>query len=210
MSVLPRSVLWRRTDVTGVEHALLDDRQGLRARGTALAVDPIPYTARYQLLTDERWATRMFEVEAEGAGWRRQVRLERAAGRWRITTSEQGRLDKVLATAGRPGAALPGSDLPERLDPALDVDLLDSPLTNTLVLRRLGLTGPDGLKVGEEHTITAAFVLLPELAVVPSEQTYTMTGKDTMRYASGDFRAELTVDADGYVRHYQGLAERAG
>jgi uncharacterized protein len=206
MSVLPRSVLWRRTDVTGVEHALLDDRQGLRARGTAMAVDPIPYTARYQLLTDEHWATRMFEVEAEGAGWRRQVRLERAAGRWRITTSEQGRLDRALAGAGRPGAALPGSDLPERLTPALDVDLLNSPLTNTLVVRRLGLTGDDRAS----HQVTTAFVTLPELVVLPSVQTYTMLGAGRLRYASGDFSAELTLDGDGYVTSYQGMADRAG
>jgi hypothetical protein len=208
MSVLPRSMLWRRTDVAGIEHALLDDRQGLRARGVAISADPVPFTARYQLLTDERWATRVFEVEAEGAGWRRQVRLERAAGRWRITTSEQGRLDRLLSRAGRPGAALPGSDLPERLDPAHDVDLLNSPLTNTLVLRRLGLTGPDGLSDGQ-HTVTAAYVLLPELAVLPSEQSYTVLGPDRVRYSSGDFSAEVTVDGDGYVRRYEGLAERA-
>lgn len=210
MGVLPRSVLWRRTDVVGVEHALLEDRQGLRARGVAMAVDPIPYTARYQLVTDEHWATRMFEVEAEGGGWRRQVRLERAAGRWRVTTSEQGRLDKVLAAAGHPGVASPGSDDPAALEPAYDVDLLNSPLTNTLVLRRLGLVGPDGLAAGAEHTVTAAFVVLPSLLVLPSTQTYTLTGRDTLRYASGDFRAELAVDGDGYVERYEGLAERAG
>lgn len=208
MSLLERSVLWRRLDVDGTEQVLFDDGAGLRARGTAICADPVPYTCRYQVLTDEHWATRMFEVEAEGGGWRRQVRLERAAGRWRVTTNERGRLDRVLARAGRPGAALPGTDLPEELTDAVDVDLFNSPLTNTLPLRRLGLLGsePDGA----EHRITAAWVLLPELTVIPSEQAYTVLGPESVRYSSGRFQADLTVDRDGFVRHYPGLADRVG
>lgn len=208
MSGLGRSILWRRLDVDGAEQALYDDDAGLRARGTVICADPVPFTCRYQLLTDEHWATRMFEVEAEGGGWRRQVRLERAVGRWRITTNERGRLDQVLARAGRPGAALPGTDLPDELTDAVDVDLLGSPLTNTLPLRRLGLLGhqPDD----SEHRITAAWVLLPELTVVPSEQAYRVLGPDTVRYSSGRFHADLTVDPEGFVRHYPGLADRVG
>jgi uncharacterized protein len=208
VNVLGRSIVWRRVDVAGDEHVLFDDTAGLRARGVAIAVDPVPYTCRYQLLTDDGWATRMFEVEAEGAGWRRQVRLERAAGRWRVTTNESGRLDKVLARAGRPGAALPGTDLPEELTGALDVDLFNSPLTNTLPLRRLRLL-PADQPDATEHRITAAWVILPELTVLPSEQAYTVLGPDRVRYSSGKFSAELTVDGDGFVRHYPGLADRA-
>ena len=78
MATLGRSALWRRLDTTGTEHVLYDDSQGLRARGTIISADPVPYVCQFQLLTDETWATRMFEVETEGAGWRRRVRLERA------------------------------------------------------------------------------------------------------------------------------------
>src|SRR5690606_38320264 len=85
---LPTSIFWRRTDTDGCDHALVDDRDGLRARGTAVAATPVPYTCRYELVTDERWATMRLEVTTEGAGWERSVRLEHAAGRWRVTTAE--------------------------------------------------------------------------------------------------------------------------
>lgn len=206
MSVLPSMRAWRRTDGGGWEQVVFADRQGLTARGVAMGLAPVPFTATYQLLTDEAWGTALFEVEAEGAGWWRHVRLERAAGRWRITTGERGRLDRVLATAGSPGATLPGTDLPEQLDEALDVDLLNSPLTNTLPVRRLGLAD----RAGERHEITAAFVLLPTLTVVASRQAYTVHAADRVGYSSGDFSAEVELDADGFVRRYEGLAERVG
>jgi len=209
MSVLPASALWRRTDCNGVEHVLYDDHAGLRARGTVVVDDPIPYTCRYQLLADERWATRLFEVETEGAGWQRQVRLERSVDGWRVTTHERGRLDQVLARAGRPGAAFPGTDLPEELADAVDVDLLGSPMTNTLPLRRLGLV-PGGAAGGRAHEVTVAWVLVPELTVVPAEQRYAVIDAGRIRFESGTFAAEVTVDDSGFVRHYPGLADRLG
>src|SRR5205814_796935 len=78
-------------------------------------------------------------VTAEGAGWLRSVKLERAAGRWRVTAGEQGDLDAALRRAGEPRAALPGAEDPALLRDALDVDLGYCPLTNTPPVRRLGL-----------------------------------------------------------------------
>ncbi len=88
MSVLPRTLLWDRLDTTGSEHAVFDDHAGLYARGTVLAADPVPYTARYSLQADEHWASCRLEVTAEGAGWLRSVRLERAAGDWHVSAGE--------------------------------------------------------------------------------------------------------------------------
>src|SRR3954469_15619266 len=139
MSTLPTSLFWERHDTTGVEHALVDARAGLYARGTALAVDPIAYTCRYEVLTDPDWVTSRLDVSAEGAGWARSVRLELAAGRWRVTTSEQGNLDAALTAAGHPGTSLPGIEDPDLLYGVFDVDLTGSPLTNTLPIRRLDL-----------------------------------------------------------------------
>jgi hypothetical protein len=103
------------------------------------------------------------------------------------------------------GDELPGSEDPDRLGDALDVDLGHSPLTNTLPIRRLGLLSAPP---GTSHTITAAWVLVPGLVVMPSRQTYTALGGGQVRYSSGTFTADLTVDADGYVTHYPGLAQR--
>jgi hypothetical protein len=199
MSTLPRAFAWQRLDTTGAEQVSFDDRRGFRGRGVQVAVDPVPYACRYELITDESWATARLEVSVEGAGWLRTLKLERAAGRWRVTTAEQGDLD---AAAGR-SMPLPGMEDPYELDRALDVDLTGSPLTNTLPLRRLRLAA------GGSATITVAWVVLPELAVVAAEQTYTVLSPGLVRFTNDSFEAEIAVDDDMFVRHYPGLARRA-
>ncbi|MEV0152903.1 putative glycolipid-binding domain-containing protein [Micromonospora sp. NPDC050686] len=202
---MPKSLFWSRTDTAGSEHVVLDDRPGLTAQGVALAVDPIPYTCRYRLTAAPDWSTSRLEVEANGAGWARSVRLERAGDGWRVRTGEEGDLDAALRAAGHPPAGLPGTDDPGRLAEALDVDLGGSPLTNTLPIRRLGLSR---LPADQAHGVTVAWVLLPGLAVLPAEQVYTSLGPGRVRYASDSFTADLEVDPEGFVLRYPGLAER--
>jgi hypothetical protein len=207
MPPMPESLFWERRDTAGAEHALVDARNGLYARGTVLAVDPIPFTCRYELHTEPGWSTARMDVTAEGAGWVRSVRLELAAGRWRASTAEQGNLDAVLRAAGHPGAGLPGMEDPDLLYGAFDVDLGGSPLTNTLPIRRLGLLKAEP---GVAHRISAAWMLVPSLEVVQADQIYTSLGDNRIRYASETFSADLTVDDDGFVIDYPGLAQRAG
>ena len=185
----------------------MDTRHGLYARGTALAVDPIAYTCRYELQTDTSWATTRFDVTVEGTGWARTVRLELAAGRWRVTTSEQGNLDAVLTAAGHAAAGLPGIEDPDLLYGVFDVDLTGSPLTNTLPIRRLNLltAEPD-----VAHRLSVAWVLVPSLEVVQADQIYTPLDEGRVRYATETFSADLVVDDDGFVRDYPGLAKRRG
>jgi hypothetical protein len=205
MATLPGSLFWQRLDTAGVEHTLVDQRSGLTARGTASAVDPIAYTCRYELQTDESWATARLDISAEGAGWLRTLRLELAAGRWRATTAEQGDLDGALAAAGHAGAGLPGTEDPDLLFGAFDVDLTGSPLTNTLPIRRLGLLKAEP---GVAHRLSVAWVLVPSLEVVQADQIYTALGDRSVRFANETFSADLTVDDDGFVTHYPGLARR--
>jgi hypothetical protein len=207
MATMPKSLFWVRTDTAGSDHALLDDRRGLSARGVAQAAEPLPYTCRYELVADEMWTASLLEVSVEGAGWLRTVRLERAAGRWRVSTAEQGDLDAALVAGGRPAGGLPGIEEPDRLADALDVDLGASPLFNILPVRRLGMRDAEP---GSSYRITVAWVLVPSLLVVPTEQVYTALGAGKVRFASGGFMADLDLDADGYVTHYPGLAEQVG
>jgi len=198
-------MLWRRLDTAGTDHALLRERSGLYARGTMVAAEPVPHTCGYELVVDEGWVSVRLAVTAEGAGWWRSVKLERAAGRWRVTGSEQGDLDAALVAARHPRAGLPGIEDPGKLRDALDVDLGDCPLTNVMPIRRLGLLRA---KPGASHTLAMAFVLVPSLEVVAARQTYTALGEGRVRYESGSFKADLTLDEQGYVVHYPGLAER--
>ncbi|MEV8504397.1 putative glycolipid-binding domain-containing protein [Actinoplanes sp. NPDC051475] len=205
MSVLPRSLFWERRDTTGAEHTLVDARTGLHARGTALAVHPLAYTARYEIRTDPSWVTTSVEVTTEGEGWSRTLRMEADGGRWRATTAEQGDLDAALAAGGHARAGLPGTEDPDLLVGAYDVDLTGSPLTNTLPIRRLGL---DKAEPGVAHRVSVAWVLLPSLEVVQADQIYTALGDGRVRFANETFSADLTVDDDGFVVDYPGLAQR--
>jgi hypothetical protein len=204
MAVLPRSLCWQRIDSAGIEHVLFEDRSGLYARGTVVGTAPLAYSGSYELLADQDWASVRLTVNVEGAGWLRSLKLERAAGRWHATAGEQGDLDAALMHEGQARAQLPGVENPERLTAALDVDLGYSPLTNTLPIRRLGLRTA---AAGTQQTVAVAWVLVPSLVVVPAKQTYAVVSPGTIRYSSGDFSADLTVDGDGFVTHYPGLAQ---
>lgn len=201
-----KALTWRRTDVMGAEQTLLTDTSGLYAQGTQIGVDPVPYTCRYELNTDDMWATVRFEATVDGPGFVRTLRLERATGRWRVTATEQGDLDLVLVAAGQPRAGRPGTEETAALAGAVDIDLANSPLTNTLPVRRLGLLGAEA---GTSYHLEMAFVGLPSLEVVHSVQTYTTTRGPVVRFRSGTFQADLVIDEQGYVVHYPGLADRA-
>ncbi|MFC7529408.1 putative glycolipid-binding domain-containing protein [Actinoplanes sp. GCM10030250] len=202
---LPTALFWERRDVSGAEHALLESRTGLYAHGTALAAGPVPYACHYELQTDPDWVTTRLDVRAEGAGWARSVRLELAAGRWRITASEQGDLDAALVASGHARAGLPGSEDPDLLYGAFDADLGGSPLTNTLPIRRLHLGTAE---TGVAHRLNVAWVLVPSLEVVQADQIYTPLGDNRVRFASETFSADLILDDEGFVEEYPGLARR--
>ena len=90
-----------------------------------------------------------------------------------------------------------------KLDGCVDVDVAAAPFTNTFPIRRLGLA------VGESATFPVAWVDVPSLELVRDEQTYRRLGPAEWEYGDpghGTFR--LTVDEDGLVVDYEGLATR--
>ena len=204
MPSTPSSKFWQRRDVPGAEHALVDPRHGLHARGTQMAVDPIAYTCTYELQTDPEWITTRCEIRTEGTGWARTVRLEHDAGRWRATASEHGNLDAVMTAAGRQRPDQPGLESPALLSGVSDIDVSGSPLFNTLPIRRLRLLEGEP---GAEHRISVAWVLLPGLEVVTAEQVYSLVGPGVVRFTAAGFSGDLIVDDDGFVVDYPDLAK---
>ena len=186
---MARALLWRRLDMVGTDLALFDDGgAALSVRGVAIAAEPEPHSCRYGATTGDGFATRLLDVTAEGAAWTRRLRLERdAGGAWHASAEGAG-------VAGVDTAALAG---------ALDVDVEATAFTNTLPIRRLGLLDA---APGSRHTIVAAWVRVPSLAVVRAEQTYTVLGGGRIRYTQGTFEADLSVDEAGVVTHYPGYA----
>jgi hypothetical protein len=178
--------MWAGTDEWRAESADVRPRaDGFAATGVQLGITPGPYRLDYALETTAGWRTRTLRVTAAGDGWQRSLHLERGPdGRW---SADDG-------------------DHPE-LAGAEDCDLGLSPLTNTMPILRHRLHREPG---GAEFTM--AWVSVPDLAVHVSVQRYehlrtTPTGA-VVRFASGDFTADLVVDRAGFVLDYPGLARR--
>jgi hypothetical protein len=84
---------------------------------------------------------------------------------------------------------------------ALDCDLAFSPLTNFMPAQRLA---------GEPADFVMAWVSLPDLAVLRSEQRYEPIDEHHVRFIglADGFTAELELDEAGLVVRYPRLAER--
>ena len=187
-----------RAEVAEVEFG-----DGLCARGTQLATDPLPYRLDYRLdASAEGWVTRSVRIAAVGEGWERRLRLERdSGGEWTAEVDSEGELDLPA----------PGGDA-LALGEALDCDLGFSPLTNTMPVMRHRLHRTPG-----QADFVMAWISVPDLGVHVSDQRYEHLGVNsdgaTVKYASVEdgretFTAELELDHDGLVRHYPGLARR--
>ena len=131
-----------------------------------------------------------YELEVRGNWVTRRLRVEVAG-----VGSLELRHDGKGVWAGVPNAA--------ELEGALDCDLAFSPLTNVMPVRRHRLHEQPGAV-----EFDMAWVSLPDLAVHRSRQRYEHLAPGRVRYSSGDFAADLELDADGLVVVYPGLARR--
>ena len=113
---------------------------------------------------------------------------------------------EIERPAGRPWT-VDGESRPD-LAPCIDIDIMVTPFTNSLPIRRLRLE-PD-----QPVAIQPAYIRLPDLVVEPAAQEYRRLGAacspGRFRYrglASG-FTADLTVDDDGLVLDYPPIWRR--
>lgn len=148
------------------------------------------YSASYSLATDDAGVVQRLTVRTIRAQGEQYISLNRSEENiWLV--------DRVGQGAGTVRSNFSG---------ALDVDLAFSPLFNALPVRRLGLH-----RAAAQHDLQVVFVSLPDLEVDCGRQTYrTVAVGETavVSFASDSFEAELTVDTDGLVLTYPGLALR--
>lgn len=188
---------------TGVEEWLTEAAQvelaesGLSARGVQLGADPAPFRVDYRLEAPRSHVTSELELTATAEGWSRRLLLEHdGEGGWRADFADTGDV---------PGG--PWDGLPD-LSEARDIDIENSPLTNTMPILR------EGFRAGGSGDFVMAFVLMPTLRVEASPQRYehlrVTDGGSVVRYISrdGDFQADLELDADGLLVLYPRLAKR--
>lgn len=197
---------------TIVTWAGVDDPERLDRASVELAGDSVrafgsthtrSFATTWSLDVGAGWVTRSIDVTVRGMGWWRSLTLTRHAdGTWESQHDSGG--DVVLPA---PGLADPAS-----VEGAVDCDLGLCPVTNTMPVRRLRLLDDEV----PPTPLVMAWVDVPSLQVLRSDQVYgsAVDGSSPRKvsYASRsrDFDAMLTVDADGLVVDYPGLARRVG
>jgi hypothetical protein len=191
-------LIWAGVEEWLTESAGVDlESNGLSATGTQLGADPAPYRVDYRLEAPD-FVTRELELTSIAEGWRRHLTLRHdGKGAWNADVDDEGDV---------PGGSWDGS-LPD-LSEALDIDIQNSPLTNTMpILRHRFHREGSG-------DFLMAFITTPSLRVEASPQRYehlraTEDGS-VVRYISrdGDFTAELELDSDGLLSFYPRLARR--
>lgn len=200
--MMEQLILWSglgdwRTEAARV--SLTDDR--VRAKGTQIGVDPVPYHLEYELDAADGFVTRSLRVRCEGDGWARGLELTRHGdGAWRATYDHEGSTEM----------AAPSAEL-DQLDEALDCDLSFSPMTNLMPIRRHRLNEQPG-----SAEFVMAWVTVPELTVRASRQRYEHVRVDddgsVVRFIDlglfAGFTADLELGPDGLIRVYPGLARR--
>jgi uncharacterized protein len=191
-------LIWAGVEEWLSESATVElDGDGLRASGMQLGAEPSPFRVDYRLETPG-FVTRELELTSSGDGWRRRLVLSHdGSGSWDARVESRGDV---------PGGPWDGS-LPD-LSGALDIDIENSPLTNTMPILR------HGFHQGGSGDFLMAFVHTPSLRVAVSPQRYehlrTTEGGSVVRYISrdGDFTADLELDVSGLLVFYPRLARR--
>lgn len=180
------SIIWRRLDHPGHESALLSSNDdSWHLHGTAVFLyDALACRLDYRIVCDSQWHTRSAYV----AGWVGNRLIESKL----IVTPDQRWL-------------LNDKDAPQ-VAGCVDVDLNFSPSTNTLPIRRLGLS------VGDAEEVRAAWLRFPSFELEPLTQIYRRLDKNIYRYesAGGKFVRDLTVDDQGVVTDYPELWRAEG
>jgi hypothetical protein len=177
------SGLWRWLAGTGLERfELMRAEEQWVLRGTILTMSASAVEARYEIVCDAQFRTRLVEIELRDSGGKRREEISAENGRWYANGNEE-----------------------PSVSGAVDVDLGWSPSTNTLPIRRLGL------EVGQSSgEFTAAWVRFPELMLEPLLQEYRRLSEREYLYMSrgGAFQAKLLVDDHGLVVDYEGFWQR--
>ncbi|OKH64604.1 hypothetical protein EB74_08985 [Mycobacterium sp. SWH-M5] len=186
-SAWPAVLTWRahgEPRMESVRVQLQGNRIKAYGRIVAAATDSHPaFSASYDLVTDESGATKRLSLTVTLAERERQLSIARdEESQWLVQDHSQ---TKKSDFGG-----------------ALDVDVIFSPFFNALPIRRVGLhTRSDSV------SLPVAYVRLPDLTVEAVNISYS-SGLDGIKLVSPVAETTITVDADGFILDYPGLAER--
>lgn len=188
----PAILTWRAPDAPRMESVRIQlTGNRIRANGRIVAgatAEHAAFGVYYDLHTDESGATKRLGLTVTLAERERQLVIARDEENMWLITDARGQ-----TRAGYDGA--------------LDVDMLFSPFFNTLPIRRARLH-----ERAASITLPTLYLNLPEMSVVAATAGYSSPGPGggiKVHTPGTDARGTtLTVDADGFVIDYPGLATR--
>jgi uncharacterized protein len=184
----PAILTWRAPDVPRMESVrvqLSGNRIKAYGRIVAAATPSHPaFSASYDLVTDEAGGTKRLSLTVTLAERERQLSIARDEENMWLVQHHTGESKR----AGYDGA--------------LDVDVIFSPFFNALPIRRTGL-----YQRSDSVALPVVYVRLPELSVDPVTISYSSAG-DGIKLHSPVAETTITVDDEGFILDYPGLAER--
>ncbi|BBW99895.1 hypothetical protein MMOR_08320 [Mycolicibacterium moriokaense] len=142
------------------------------------------FSASYDLVTDETGATKRLSMTVTLAERERQLSIAR----------DEENMWLVQQHTGETSRAAYGG--------ALDVDVVFSPFFNALPIRRTGL-----YERNESVVLPVVYVRLPELSVEEVTISYS-SAPGGIKLHSPVAETTVTVDSEGFILDYPGLAER--
>ena len=186
-SAFPAILTWRAHDVPRMESVrvqLTNNRIKAYGRILAAATKSHPaFSASYDLNTDETGATKRLSITVTLAERERQLSIARdEESMWLVQDHQSSRR--------------------EAFEGALDVDMVLSPFFNALPIRRTGI-----YRTTETIEVPVVYVRLPEFSVELETITYANDGS-TVTLKSPVADTAVTVDDNGFILDYPGLAER--
>ncbi len=183
----PAILTWRAHDATRMESVRVQlNGNRIRAAGRMIggaSADHPAFSASYDLVTDENGATKRLSLRTTTAAGERHASIARDEENY------------WLVDAG-------GNHVRSTFAGALDVDVVLSPFFNTLPIRRYDLQ-----HAVEDVQVPVVYVRLPDLLVQEATLIYS-SAADGISVLSPVSSATVTVDADGFLLDYPGLAER--
>jgi hypothetical protein len=180
---------WRAQDAGRMESVRVQvSGKRIKANGRiiAAATETTPaFGAYYDLLTDETGATKRLGMTVTLAERERVFSFARDEENMWLVTDHQG--ERRAAYNG-----------------ALDVDVEFSPFFNALPIRRLGL-----YERAASVTLPVVYVNVPEMSITADTVSYSSTGSlDEINLRSPISDTTVSVDEEGFIVDYPGLAER--
>jgi len=180
--ITSRQVAWEWLESPGLEVTTVCQRlEVIVIDGRVVAAwDASVLRLRYRLRCDRHWRVAAARMDLDSSSGHRRMVLERDGNSWRVD----------------------GNTKPD-LQGCEDIDIMATPFTNTLPIRRLSW------QLDQSRDLRMVYVSLPRLEVMPMPQRYTRLVDDAstqrrFRYHAieSGFTADLTVDDDGLVLEY--------